>query len=87
MGDNTILLYYGHQFMGVYLKWIVGHGQKLYLIAIYIVRRSVVDSVQWNVESTLELDFKEVSTPMSPNSLYSNLIYYDNKIYESWIVT
>ena len=69
------------------MKWIVGHGPKLCLIAIYIVRRSVVDYVQWNIESTLELDFEEVSTPMSPNSLYSNLIYYDNKIYESWIVT
>ena len=67
------------------MQWIVGHGPEFRLVVIYIRYWSVVDSLQWNVESNLELDFEGVSTSMSFSGLDSKLIYYDDTIYESWI--
>ena len=67
------------------MQWIVGHGPEFCLVVIYIRYWSVVDSLQWNVESNLELDFEGVSTFMSFSGLDSKLIYYDDTIYESWI--
>ena len=36
IGDSTTLLDYGHQFMKLYMQWIVGHLPELCLIVIYI---------------------------------------------------
>ena len=36
IGDGTTLLDYGHQFMRVYMLWIVGHLPELCLNVIYI---------------------------------------------------
>ena len=63
----------------------VGHGPKFRLIVIYIGYWSAIDYLQWNVESTLELDYKEVSTPIGPNGHRFELIYHDDMVYEGWI--
>ena len=44
------------------------------LVVIYIGYRSSVDSLQWDVESTLELDSKGTNIPMRPSGPYSELI-------------
>ena len=46
---------------------------------------SVVVCLLWNVESTLELDCDEASTPLGLNGPYFELIYYDDRVYECWI--
>ena len=58
---------------------------KLHLTIIYMGYQSVVDSLQWNVESTSKLDYESVNTPMDLNGPYSKIIYHDDKIYEGWI--
>ena len=52
------------------MQWIVGHEPKLRPIVIYIGYWSAIDSLQWNVESTLKLDYEKVSTPMAPKGLH-----------------
>ena len=54
-------------------------------LVIYIGYWSAVDSLQWNVESTSELDSKGANTLMVPRDPCSELIYHDDTIYESWI--
>ena len=44
------------------------------LIVIYIGYQSSVDSLQWDVESTLELDSDGASIPMGPSGPRSELI-------------
>ena len=48
---------------------------ELYLIVIYIRCWNTIDSLQWIVESTLELDFEGASTLMGPISPRFELIY------------
>ena len=54
-------------------------------VVIYIRYQSLVDSLQWNVESTLELDSEGASIPISPNSPRSQLIYLVGMGYEGQI--
>ena len=70
---------------GVCMQWIVGHRLELCFIFIYIGYQSVVDSLQWNVESTSKLDFEGASTPMGPSSPHYELIYHDDTFYEGYI--
>ena len=58
------------------MRWIVGYKLKLCLVIIYIGYWSVVNSLLWNVESTLELDYERTSTPMGPNGSHSEFIYH-----------
>ena len=58
---------------------------KLCLIVIYIRYWSVIDSLQQNVELTLEFDSKGVSTLMGPSGPYFELIYHDDMVYDGWI--
>ena len=46
---------------------------------------SSVDSLLWDVESTLELDFEGASIPMGPNGPHSKLIYLVDMGYEGRI--
>ena len=66
------------------MQWIVGHKLKLYLV-IYIEYWNVVDSLQQDIESTLELDFEGANTPMGLNGPCSELKYHDDMVYEGWI--
>ena len=68
------------------MQWIMGRGLKLCLIAIYIEYYSEVDSLQWNIESTSELDYERANTPTSPNCPHSELIYNDDIVYRGWII-
>ena len=67
------------------MPWIVCHRPKLRLIFIYLGYQSTIDSFQWYVESTLELDFEGVNTPMGPSGPYSKLIYLVGMCYEDHI--
>ena len=67
------------------MQWIMGHGLKLCLIAIYIEYQSEVDSLWWNIESTSELDYEGANTPMGPSGPYSKLIYLVGMDYEGQI--
>ena len=60
-------------------------GPKLRLIVIYIWYYSVVDSLQWNVESTSNLDYEGVNTSMGPSGPCSKLIQHDGMVYEGSI--
>ena len=53
-----------------------------YLIVIYIGYQSSIDSLQWDVESTLKLDFEGASIPMGPNGPYFELTYLVGMGYE-----
>ena len=55
------------------------------LVVIYIRYWSSVDSLQWDVESTLELDSKGANIPMGPNGPCSELIYFIGMGYEGQI--
>ena len=55
------------------------------LIVIYIGYWSSVDSLQWDVESTLELDYEGANIPISPNGPCSKLIYLVGMGYEGQI--
>ena len=68
-----------------YMQWIVGHKPKLHLIVIYIKYGSAVDFLQWNVESTSELDSERANTLMGLSGPRSKLIYPDDMVYEGWI--
>ena len=57
----------------------------MYLIVIYIGYWILVDSLQWDVESTLELDSKRASIPIGPNGPYFELIYLVGTNYEGRI--
>ena len=67
------------------MQWIVGYGPELHLVVIYIGYWSVVDFLQWNVESTSKLNSKKASTPVVPNGSCSKLIYHDDTFYEGCI--
>ena len=67
------------------MQWIIGHRPKFCLLVIYIGYWSAVDSLEWNVESTLELYYKGASTFIGPSGPYSKLIYHNDTIYEGWI--
>ena len=67
------------------MQWIKGHKLKFCLIVIYIGYWSVIDSLQQNVESTLELDYERISTLMDPNGLHFELIYHDDMVYDGQI--
>ena len=67
------------------MQLIVGHRPELRLVVNYIEYWSAVDSFQWNIESTLKLNYEEVGTFMSSNGLNFDLIYHDDIIYEDWI--
>ena len=64
------------------MQWIEGHRPEFRLVVIYIGYQSAVNSFQWNVESTLELDFEGASTPMGFSGPRFELIYYDDIVYE-----
>ena len=55
------------------------------LVLIYIGYWSLVDFLQQNVESTLELDFEGTNIRMSPNGPYFELIYLVGIGYEGQI--
>ena len=55
------------------------------LVIIYIGYWSSIDSLQWDVESTLELDFEGISIPMDPNGPHFELIYLIGMGYEGHI--
>ena len=67
------------------MQWIVGHRLELRLVVIYIRYWSAIDSLQWNVESTLELDYEGANTPIDPNGPCFELTNHDNKVYEGQI--
>ena len=52
------------------------------LVVIYIGYYSSVDSLQRDVESTLELDYERVSIPMGPSGSHFELIYLVGTGYE-----
>ena len=54
-------------------------------VVIYIGYSSSVDSLQWDVESTLELDYEGTGIPIGPNGPHSKLIYLVGMSYEGWI--
>ena len=54
-------------------------------VVIYIGYRSLVDSLQCNVESTLKLNYEGVSIPISPNGPRYELIYLVGMGNEGWI--
>ena len=43
---------------------------------------STVDSLEWDVESILELDYEGSGTPMGLNGLQSKLIFLDSTVYK-----
>ena len=55
------------------------------LIIIYIGYWSVVNSLQWDVESILEFDYEGASTPMGSSSPQSKLLFLDGTVYEGWM--
>ena len=55
------------------------------LVVIYIGYQSSIESIQWHVESTLELDYKGAGIPMSPSGPRSELIYLVSMGYEGRI--
>ena len=55
------------------------------LIIIYIGYLSSVDSLQWDVESTLELDYERTGISMGPSGPYFELIYLVGTDYEGQI--
>ena len=61
---------------------VVGHEPELHLIVIYIGYWGIVDSLQWDIESTLELEYEGVGIPMSPNSPCFDLICHVVMVYE-----
>ena len=67
------------------MQWIVTHELELCLVAIYIRYQSVVDSLQRDVESTLELDSQGANILIGPNGPHFKLIYYVRMVYEDWI--
>ena len=67
------------------MQRIVGRKSERYLVVIYIRYYSIIDFLQWDVESTSKLDCKGDNTPMDASSLHSKLIYHDDMVYESWI--
>ena len=67
------------------MQWIVIHGLKLYLVVIYIRYSSAVDSLQWDVELTSELDYEKANTPIGPSGYRSELIFYVDTIYKGQI--
>ena len=66
------------------MQWIVGHRFKFYLV-IYIRYWNAIDSLQWNIKSTSELDFEGASTPISPNGSCSKFIYHVGTVHEDQI--
>ena len=55
------------------------------LIVIYIGYWGSVDSLQWDVESTLELDYEGTSILMGPSGPHFELIYLVSTNYEGQI--
>ena len=55
------------------------------LVVIYIRYWSSIDSLQWDVESTLELDFEGASIPIGPSGSHFELIYIVGMGYEGRI--
>ena len=55
------------------------------LVVLYIGYWSSFDSLQWDIESTLELDFEGLSISMGPSGPHSELIYLVGMSYEGWI--
>ena len=79
-------MWYQEKMKGLHIRscmlWIVAHGPKLCLVVIYIQHWNVVDSLQWNLESTSKLDFEGVNTLMGPNGARFDLIYHYGKVCE-----
>ena len=67
------------------MQQIVGHRLELHLVVVYIRYWSIVDSFQWNFESTSKLEFEGASTPMGPSDPCFKLIYHDDMDYEGQI--
>ena len=67
------------------MQWIVGYELELCLVVIYIGYQSIVDYLQWDVESTSKLDYKGVSNPMGPIGPLFKFIYHNDMVYEGWI--
>ena len=55
------------------------------LVVIYIGYQSSIDYLQWDVESTLELDYEGSIILMGPSGFHSKLIYLADVGYEGWI--
>ena len=88
IGNNTSLLNYKRQFMGVYMQQIVDHKpEHLSLIVIYIGYWSVVDSLQWDIESILEFDYKGANTPIGHSGPHSELIGQKIMVFTRSIMT
>ena len=64
------------------MQWMVHYRPKLRFFVIQIGYWSANDSLQWNVESTSQLDFKGASTPVGPNYPCFELKYHNDTIYE-----
>ena len=67
------------------MQQMVNHRPKLHLVVIYRGHWSAIDYLQWNVESTLELDYERASTPMGSNGPRFELICHDDMVFEGWI--
>ena len=68
------------------MQQMVNHRLELHLVVIYKGHWSAIDHpLQWNVESTSELDYEGTNTPMGPSGPHFELIYHDDTIYEGWI--
>ena len=63
----------------------VGHELEFHLVVIYIRYQSSIYSLQWNVESTLEINSNKANTSMGPRGPYYKLIHHDDTVYDSWI--
>ena len=67
------------------MQWIVCHELELYLVVFYIGYQSAIYYMQQDVESTSELDSKEVNTPIGPNGPCSELKHLIGTIFGGWI--
>ena len=68
------------------MQWIVGHEPE-HLVSSCNLHRywSVIDSLQWNVESISKFDFEGANTLMGPSGPYFELIFLGDIVYEGWM--
>ena len=66
------------------MQWVVGHDKPEFcFVIINIGYQSTVDSLQQDVESTLELDLRELVLSYGSQWSLLELIYLDDIVYEA----
>ena len=67
------------------MLWIVGHEPEFCPILIYTRYETVIDSLQQDIKSNLELDSKGASALMGLSGPRHELICHVGMIYKGWI--